>query len=94
MESEVVEMCMSEYERRHNHISMVNVSNPLLSIILSCLKDIDAQRPTAHILCRRMAALKSSSEYSESRVHEKSKSDEDCTTHRDPESTVQSQYAE
>ena len=81
-------------ERRHNHISMVNVSNPLLSIILSCLKDIDVQRPTAHILCRRMLALKNSSEYSESTVQEKNTSGEDCTTHGDPESITQSQYAE
>ena len=91
---EVVEMCISEYEWRHNHISMVNVSNLFLSIVLSCLKDIDAQRPTAHILCRRIAALKNCSEYSESRVHEESTSEEDHTTHRDPESILQSQYAE
>ena len=91
---EVVEMCISEYERRHNHISMVNVSNPLLSIILSCLKDIDIQRPTAHILCRRMLALKNSSEYSESTVQEKNISGEVRTTHGDPESITQSQYAE
>ena len=91
---EVVEMCISEYERRHNHISMVNISNPLLSVALSCLKDIDIQRPTAHILCRRMAALKNSSNYSESTVHEKSTSEEDNTTKGDPESSTQSQYAE
>ena len=83
-------MCISEYEHRHNHISIVNVSNPLLSVALSCLKDIDIQRPTACILCRRIAAL----DYSESVVHEKSTSEEDNTTKRDPESGAQSQYAE
>ena len=95
MESEeVVEMCISEYERRHNHISMVNVSNPLLPIVLSCMKDIDVQRPTAHVLCRRIATLKNSAEYSESKIHEKSTSEDDHTAHKDPESIAQSQYAE
>ena len=35
------------------------MTNPLLSIVLSCLKDIvvNVQNPTAHILCRRVAVL-------------------------------------
>ena len=97
IESEgVVEMCISEYERRHNHISMINISNPLLSIVLSCLKDSDVERPTTQILCRRAAALKESAEYGESSAsaHEKSSSDGDHIVHRDLESITQPQYAE
>ena len=97
IESEgVVEMCISEYERRHNHISMINISNPLLSIVLSCLKDSDVERPTAQTLCRRTAALKEGAEYGESSAHEKSTSNEDHIVHRDPDpkSITQPQYAE
>ncbi len=56
-----------EIERRRNHISKIDPGHPLLPIALDCLKDRDADRPTAHLLCERIEALKESPQYSESK---------------------------
>ena len=60
------EMVIPETERRQNHISRINPNNTLLQVALLCLKDSDAERPSAQQLCERVAALKESAEYSES----------------------------
>ena len=52
-----------EIDRRQNHIGLVNPDHSLLSIALDCLKDALAERPSAHELCERVAALKESDEY-------------------------------
>ena len=57
---------VSEVERRQNHISMVDANHPLLAIVYECLRDIDSERPSAKLLCEKLAALKESPTYSKS----------------------------
>ena len=57
-----------EIERRHNHISQIYHSHRLLPIALDCLHDVEAQCPSAHILCERLGLLKRTSDYS-NRTH-------------------------
>ena len=61
-----VEKRISEYERRHNHITRVDPSHPLLPVALYCLKDEYIERPSAHEICIRLATLKKGPTYSES----------------------------
>ena len=61
----VAEMRIPEIERRQNHISEVDPNHALLPVTLDCLKDKEIERPSAHQLCERVAALKESQEYSE-----------------------------
>ena len=62
----VVEVPVSEIERRQNHIDEIDPNHPLLPVALDCLKDTDFERPTAHHLCERIASLKKDPQYSES----------------------------
>ena len=59
-------VCIPEVDRRQNHISLVDPNHTLLPISLDCLKDRDAERPSAQQLCERVAALKEQSMYTES----------------------------
>ena len=59
----IVEVRVSEMERRHNHISQIDNNQPLMLIASDCLKDDDAERPSAQQLLERVAVLKESSEY-------------------------------
>ena len=61
-----VEVRVPEIERRHNHISQIDNSQPLMQIASDCLKDNDRQRPSAQQLLEGMTNLKGSSEYIES----------------------------
>ena len=58
MRSVLVEV--SEIDRRQNHISQITPNHPLQPIALDCLKD---ERPSAHQLCERIAALKGMPNY-------------------------------
>ena len=60
------DMVVTEIERRQNHIIIIDPNNTLLQVALLCLKDRDVERPSAQQLCERVAALKDSTEYSES----------------------------
>ena len=62
----VAEVRIPEIERRENHISRIDPNHTLLQVVLRCLKDRDAECPSAQQLCERLAALKESAEYSES----------------------------
>ena len=62
----VVEVRISEVERRQNHISEIDPNHTMLPIAIDCLKDRDIERPSAHQLCERVAALKESPAYNES----------------------------
>ena len=62
----LLEKRISEQERRQNHISKVDPNHPLKAIALSCLKDKDDERPSAEVICRRIASVKRSHKYSES----------------------------
>ena len=61
-----IRVCVSEIERRNNHISEINTTHPLLLIALDCLKDQESERPSAGELCQRLAALKDTPEYTQS----------------------------
>ena len=61
-----IRVCVSEIERRNNHISEINTAHPLLPIALDCLKDQESERPSTGELCQRLAALKDTPEYTES----------------------------
>ena len=58
-----LKMSVPELERRQNHINRVDPNHPLLPIALSCLKDNDSERPSAQLLCERVAALKETAKY-------------------------------
>ena len=62
----VAKIPVPEMERRQNHVSIIDPNHTLLQVSLVCLKDRDVERPSAQQLCERVAALKESSEYSES----------------------------
>ena len=47
-----------EVDRRQNHICQIDQNHSLLLVALDCLKDKDSERPSAHELCERAAALK------------------------------------
>ena len=58
-----VEVPVPEVERREEHIAMVNPRSSLLAVALQGLSDEEKSRPTAHILCEQLAAMKESSQY-------------------------------
>ena len=55
-----------ETERRKKDIDLIDPSHPLLPIALHCLKDRDAERPSADELCERLASLKREPRYTHS----------------------------
>ena len=55
-----------EIDRRQNHINQIDPNNSLLPIAFDCLKDKDGERPSAHQLCERVAALKGMPKYRDS----------------------------
>jgi serine/threonine protein kinase len=55
-----------ETERRKKDIDLIEPSHPLLLIALHCLKDRDAERPSADELCGRLASLKGEPRYTHS----------------------------
>ena len=59
----VLDICVSELERRHNHINKVDSKHPLLPIALDCLKDKDSERPSSNQLCERISVIKERAEY-------------------------------
>ena len=63
------EVHTSEVEKRHNHISLLDSSDPLLLIALPCLSDNDYQRPTAKDISHSLKELKETALYVESRAN-------------------------
>ena len=55
-----------ESERRKKDIDLVDPNHPLLPLALHCLKDDDAERPSADELCGRLATLKGEQMYTRS----------------------------
>ena len=55
-----------ELQRRHNHLSLVAVTHPMLHLAKDCLKDTDTERPLAQQICRRLSALKEAPQYAQS----------------------------
>ena len=81
--SGVVEIRIPEIERRQNHISKIDVSNPLLSIALTCLKDDASERPSAQELCTKLEAVKTKSKYSKSQQTSDSQRIQDIIKNKD-----------
>ena len=48
-----------ELERRQSHINLIPAAHPLRPIALNCIKDRDAERPTAEQLCETLEQFKS-----------------------------------
>ena len=55
-----------EAERRHNHLSLIPRTHPILPIATDCLKDTDTERPSAQQICHRLSALKEAPQYGQS----------------------------
>ena len=83
----IIEVPVSEIERRQNHLSEIDPNHILLLIALDCLKDRDVECPSAQQLCERVAALKEDPQYSESvRVVEaRSSAEQERSDERDGE---------
>jgi serine/threonine protein kinase len=62
----VIEMPVSETERRNNHIDMVDPNHALLLIAKDCIRFQEKDRPSSEELCQRLAGLNESREYRES----------------------------
>ena len=55
-----------EQERRQSHIKLIPAAHPLRPIALDCIKDRDAERPTAAQLCETLEQFKSTPLYTSS----------------------------
>ena len=62
----IIEMPVSEMERRKNHIDLIDPNHALLFIVKDCLNFQEKDRPSSEELCLRLASLKKSREYRES----------------------------
>ena len=62
----VIEMPVSETERRKNHIDLIDPNHALLFIAKGCIRFQEKDRPSSEELCQRLAGLKESREYRES----------------------------
>ena len=58
-----VNIPVPEAERRHNHLSLIPRTHPILPIAMDCLKDTDTERPSAQQICHRLSALKEAPQY-------------------------------
>ena len=61
-----VNIFIPEAERRKKDIDLIKPSHPLLPTALCCLKDRDAERPSADELCERLASLRVEPRYTQS----------------------------
>lgn len=55
--NEILERVVPEIERRREHIDMIPTTHPLLELLRKCLKDREADRPSAVEICRYVAHL-------------------------------------
>ena len=61
-----VNVPVPEAERRHNHLSLIPRTHPILPIAMDCLKDKDTERLSAQQICHRLSALKEAPQYGQS----------------------------
>ena len=64
--SKWVQVSIPELERRNSDLLGVYLTHPLRPIALDCIKDDEGDRPTAAGLCKTLAGLKSTPEYTSS----------------------------
>ena len=62
----LVNIPVPELQRRHNHLSLVAETHPMLHLVKDCLKDMDTERPSAQQMCRHLSALKEAPPYVQS----------------------------
>ena len=62
----IMEMPVSETERRKSHIDLIDPTHPLLSIAIDCLSYQESERPSGEKLCQRLSGLKEELQYRES----------------------------
>ena len=62
----IMEMPISETERRKDHIDLIDPNHALMHIAKDCLQFQEKNRPSSEELCQRLANLKKSREYGES----------------------------
>ena len=55
-----------ETERRRNHLRLIPQTHPLLKLAVTCLKDVDKERPSAKQICQNLLALKKTPQYIQS----------------------------
>ena len=63
----MTDMPVLETERRKNHIDKINPTHMMLPIAVDCLHYQENDRPSSEELCQRLAGLKESREYRESK---------------------------
>ena len=61
-----VNIPVPEADRRHNHLSLIPNTHPILPIAMDCLKDTDTERPSAQQICCHLLALKETPGYRQS----------------------------
>ena len=59
--------CISEEQRRQNHISQIDPTHLLLPLSIKCLSNQDTDRPSAQQICEAISELKESTQYTESK---------------------------
>ena len=64
----VIEMPVSEIERRKDHIDLIDPNHALLHIAKDCLHFQEKDRPSSEELCQRLADLKEARQYRESKL--------------------------
>ena len=69
-------LAVPEVKRRITHIQTLGGENPLLPIVMDCLRDSGIERPTANQLCDRCESVKASAGYIHSREMAKTPSTE------------------
>lgn len=62
-----IDMPVLETERRNKHIQLIDVSNPVLPIAISCLNYNPCERPTMVDICKCLVAVQTSTEYTDSK---------------------------
>ena len=55
-----------EVEQRKKDVELINHTHPIKPISLSCLRDIEKERPSAQDICRQLVHLRQGEKYSES----------------------------
>ena len=61
-----VNIPVPEIQRRHDHLSLVAETHPMLRLSRDCLKDTDTERPSGQEICQYLSALKEAPQYVQS----------------------------
>jgi serine/threonine protein kinase len=81
-----------EVERRKKDVDLVDDRHPIKPISLSCLKDVETERPSARDICHMLVELKAEQQYSESLQHA-IYGEEECQRLREENRELEEQYS-